>query len=239
MNVGVARQAKVLSDSDQLALQLPIAAPALTRASYIVSDSNRHAVDTLLSWRDANEPFLAICGAPKSGKTHLATILLEGGEAVCRHVNDKLLERDAASSAPLMLIDGVETLDDPRRLLAAVESVRARQGRLVLVGVGDPQDWASGMRDLRTRLAAMARISLEEPDETLLEKLIVKLLLDRQLKAPPAVASFAAPRLRKTFAAAHEFVDALDRASIASKRPVGIGLARSVLANLSEEESGP
>ncbi|MCA8889114.1 MAG: hypothetical protein KDA46_09805, partial [Parvularculaceae bacterium] len=87
--------------------------------------------------------------------------------------------------------------------------------------------------------AAMARISLEEPDETLLEKLIVKLLLDRQLKAPPAVASFAAPRLRKTFAAAHEFVDALDRASIASKRPVGIGLARSVLANLSEEESGP
>ncbi|MEZ5917015.1 MAG: hypothetical protein R3C40_05540 [Parvularculaceae bacterium] len=126
MNVGAARQAKDLSDTDQLALQLPIAAPSLTRASYIVSDSNRHAVDTLVRWRDANEPFLAICGAPKSGKTHLATILLEDGEAVCRHVNDKMLEHDAASSAPLMLIDGVETLDDPRRLLAAVESVRAR-----------------------------------------------------------------------------------------------------------------
>ncbi|MEZ5917016.1 MAG: hypothetical protein R3C40_05545 [Parvularculaceae bacterium] len=53
------------------------------------------------------------------------------------------------------------------------------------------------------------------------------------------MATFA-PRLRKTFAAAaHEFVDVLDRASIASKRPVGIGLARTVLANLSEEESGP
>ncbi len=239
MNVGVASQAKVLSDSDQLALQLPIAAPSLTRASYIVSESNRNAFDTLVRWRDANEPFLTICGAPKSGKTHIATILLEDGDAISRHVNDEILECDAASRAPMMLVDGVEALDDPRRLLAAIESVRARQGRLVLVGVGDPQDWAGELRDLRTRLVAMPRISLEEPDEALLEKLIVKLLLDRQLKTPPAIASFAAPRLRKTFAAVHQFVDALDKASITSKRPVGVGLARSVLANLSEEDSVP
>jgi chromosomal replication initiation ATPase DnaA len=91
---------------------------------------------------------------------------------------------------------------------------------------------------LETRLEAMPRIALEEPDEALLKAVIVRLFERRQWRAQAEVAAFAAPRISRTFAAARAFVDAAGAEAIASGRQITIPLARKVLESLSEVDSG-
>ena len=203
----------------------------LTRRDFVVAQSNAAAFDTLLRWIDAAEPLLVIAGPPGSGKTHLLSIL---GEMTGAGVEAAETGSAACADGGLLIVDGAETLA-PRRLLSMIERARETGARLALAGEGEPPDWAQGLRDLRTRLGAAARIDLGEPDEALLQAVILKLLRDRQLRAGPSLAAYAAARLPKTFAAAQAFVAAIDAASIASGAPVGLRLARGVIANLSEE----
>jgi chromosomal replication initiation ATPase DnaA len=205
------------SAARQFALGLAPPPARLTRGDFVVAESNAAALDTLVRWNAATEPLLVIAGPSGSGKTHLLSILAE-------------ITRDGAACA----LDDAHRLA-PRALLALVEGAREKGERLAIAGEGDPLDWAQGLRDLETRLGAAARIDLADPDEALLQTVILKLLRDRQLRAGPELAAYATARLPKTFAAARAFVEAIDAASIAEGAPVGLKLARTVIANLSEE----
>jgi chromosomal replication initiation ATPase DnaA len=199
----------------QLTLDLPRAPPAMTRANFVVTESNAAAFAAAQAWARSAEPTLVVCGPPASGKTHLARIVAE--------------------IAPAAIVDGLERWDDPRSLLARLDGAG---GRLVLVGRGDPSGWARGLKDLRTRLSAAPRAALVEPDEALLRAVLAKMFRDRQLRAGEAIADFAIRRLPQTFAAAQAFVEALDARSIETGQPIGPKLARAVAANLSEAPAG-
>ncbi len=203
----------------QIALALAPSPARLSRCDFVVASSNERALETLLQWRASTEPLLVIAGPAASGKTHLLHILAED------------------SDSEIAAVDGISAGGDPLRLLSIIEHARETGARLALAGRGNPREWAHGLRDLETRLAAAARIDLVEPDEALLQAVILKLLGDRQLRAGPGLAAYATARLPKTFAAASAFVAAIDAASIANKAPIGLPLARSVIANLSEEPS--
>ena len=98
-------------------------------------------------------------------------------------------------------------------------------------------DWASGLPDLRTRLEAMPRVTLEEPDEAyLLRRIIAKGFRDRQLNVNETVAAYAAPRLPRTFAAAHAFVARADEAALDQQKKITIPLAQDLIDNLLEGE---
>jgi chromosomal replication initiation ATPase DnaA len=206
----------------QIVLDLPASAPRLTRDAFLVSQSNQAALATLERWKKSAEPLLVICGPAGAGKTHLAGILA----------------LETSNAAPLVsIIDDVDRRLPAAEILETIEDARARGERLVLAGRDDPRDWAAGLKDLETRLGAAVRISLEEPDEALLRAVILKLFRDRQLRANEAIADYAVHRIPKTFVAAQRFVSALDAASIEKGKPVGLKLAREIVANLSEEPS--
>lgn len=208
----------------QFSLGLTPAPARLTRQDFVVADSNAAALGTLYSWRASAEPLLVIAGPAGSGKSHLLSILADLGGAAT----------DDADAGGVSIVDDAMTLA-PRALLALIERARETGARLALAGKGDPLDWAQGLRDLETRLGAAARIDLGDPDEPLLQAVILKLLRDRQLRAAPDLAAYATARLPKTFAAARDFVNAMDAASIAEGVPIGVRLAKGVIANLSEE----
>lgn len=203
----------------------------LARADFVTAASNASALDMLTRWNDAAEPLLAIVGPAGSGKTHLLHILAETTGAAVRGSTD--LNELSQSPGGLSIVDDAQGLS-PRALLSLVEGAREAGARMALAGKGDPLGWAQGLRDLATRLAAATRIDLAEPDEALLQSVILKLLRDRQLRAGPDLAAYATARLPKTFAAAEAFVAAIDAASISEAAPVGLRLARAVIANLSE-----
>ncbi|MEX0645580.1 MAG: hypothetical protein WD076_09730, partial [Parvularculaceae bacterium] len=177
-------------------------------------------------------PALAICGPAGAGKTHLAHILAgENGASVFDARDIASLSSDIGR---LAVVDNIDKCADPKRLLALIEERRTKGAKLALAGRGRPADWAEGLKDLATRLEAMTRATLEEPDEALLRAVIGRRFAERQWRTGEGVADYAAPRLPRTFAAAAAFVDAIGAAAIADRAPINVTLARKVLAELSE-----
>lgn len=199
-------------------------------------ESNRAAAQTVDGFMASGEPALAICGPAGSGKSHLAHILAAENAAALRMGAD--IEAAFGDGRALVVIDDAETAPDPKRFFALIEERRAHGLRTVLAGRGRPADWAGGLKDLATRLEAMMRASLEEPDEALMRAVIEQRFRDRQWRTAPGVAAYAAPRLPRTFAAAGAFVEAAGAAAIAAGAPISIPLARKVIDNLSEIGSG-
>jgi chromosomal replication initiation ATPase DnaA len=217
-----------------MALPLPDGAPIYTRGAYVVSDSNAAAWRAAEAWARSGAPAFIICGPAGSGKTHLASILAQDlGGQFC----------DLAATEAPPPGDGAIVFDNlpgnaPHKLFAFIEDLAARRRRLVLAGAGRPGEWSGGLKDLRTRLEAMPRANLGEPDETLIRCVIAKGFRDRQVAVAPEVVNFVALRLQRKFAAARAFVVAADRAALEEKRKISIAFAQEIIDNLLQREPG-
>ena len=84
-------------------------------------------------------------------------------------------------------------------------------------------------RDLRSRLRAIPVVSLTEPDDLLFRALIVKFCADRQLAVDEAVVGYLATRIERSYAAAREAIELLDREGLRLGRPVTRALAAELL----------
>ena len=221
------------SEFTQLPLAFGSRAPRLSRSDYITSNSNRAALETADAWAMSTESRLVICGPAGSGKSHLAAIV--AGSVSTEELNETHpngLTR--LENGRIEVFDNVHQVRDAKELLADIEQGESRNRRVVLVGRGQPVEWARDLRDLKTRIEAMPRICLQEPDEPLLQAVLHKLFADRQLRIDPAIVDYACPRLPRTFAAAQAFVIAVDAEVARSKAPITKFLAGNVINNLSE-----
>ena len=169
-----------------------------------------------------------ICGPPRSGKTHLAHLLVEESRASYALASDFAHD---GTIAPLTIVDGLPC-DDSMAFLDAYERALHQGARLLLVGEGFPSDWSAGVADLRTRLAALPRAQLDDPDEALIKSIISKAFSDRQIKIAPDVIDYAVARLPRTFTAALSFVEIADMAALAAGRRVSRPFVQSFIDHI-------
>ncbi len=212
-------------EAAQLVLPLPRHPPRYDRDAFLIAPTNDAAWRAAEAWLASADPSLIICGPPGSGKTHLATILAE---------NDGWFidwPDEAATPPPDAKIAIIDRLpaDDPRLFLSMLEELTSAGLRTVLVGRGHPGEWAMGFQDLRTRLEAIPRASLDQPDEALLRAVISKAFGDRQIAVDAAVVEYAAPRLPRTFAAALAFVERADEEAARRKKKITVALAKEIV----------
>ena len=235
--IGVAQPAADMTTSEatQIGLDFPAPPPDYRRQAYVVATSNAGVLKGLERWLEqADAPLLAIVGPGKSGKTHIAHIAasdLNCSVLDARDIDD-LAHLDEESPLVMDDVDGIEKAD-LRALFSLVTARQSRRTKTVLVGAGDPGEWAGDLADLRTRLNASPRLTLQQPDEELLKLTIQKLFDDRQLKVDEKFAGFAAPRIPRTFNAAFRFVAECDRRSAANRTVINKKLAREVFSELS------
>ncbi|MEM9495169.1 MAG: hypothetical protein AAGA09_04135 [Pseudomonadota bacterium] len=221
----------------QIPLALPLGAPSYKRADFMLSDANRAALQIADGWREIDEPALVICGPNGAGKTHLAHIAA-GEEAVFLSPATFAEQTHPGwRSAPVVVVDDLPGEASPRAILDAL-TVRSDAGaRTILVGAGDPAAWAGGFKDLETRLQAMPRAILDDPDEALIRAVMVKLFKDRQIDVKSAIIDYAAPRLQRTFGAASAFVALTDEAAMAANGRISLTVAQNIVGKLCEAGS--
>ena len=70
------------------------------------------------------------------------------------------------------------------------------------------------------------------PDDVLLEAVLVKLILDRQLRVEPDVIKYILRRIHRSLGAARDLIGVLDEAALAQKRTISVPLVRSVLEEM-------
>ena len=72
-------------------------------------------------------------------------------------------------------------------------------------------------------------MQIKEPDDTLLQVLLTKLFTDRQIMPSPNVINYVAARMDRTYVAAQQVVDQLDRMALAEKKPISMKMAAALL----------
>jgi chromosomal replication initiation ATPase DnaA len=211
----------------QLGLDLPYR-PALGRADFLVSESNAAALGWIERWPDWPAHVLVLHGPEGCGKSHLAHLWCERSGA--RLIPGReLTEWGAVSASPGIAVDDADRASETA--LLHLHNFCAETGAaLLLVARSAPSAWPIALPDLASRLRAAPAIGVAPPDDALLSAVLVKHFADRQLRVQPAVIAYLVRRMERSFAAAAFLSARLDQLALAEGRPIGLALARRVLA---------
>jgi DnaA-homolog protein len=195
-------------------LLLELASPPAPTLANFVAGANRAAVDALAaaaSGRAAGAVYL--WGEAGTGKSHLLTALR--GDA------------------------RIATIDDADRLGAAAQleafdlfnRVRAAGGSVIAAGVAPPAGLAL-REDLRSRLLSGLAFQLHPLSDDEKAAALAAHAAERGMKLPPVAIDHLLRRLPRDLGTQLAVLDAIDRYSLALKRPVTLPLVREALAAL-------
>ena len=190
-------------------IALPLDWPVADRdEDFLISDANRAAFDHFKRWSLWPVMATILTGPRKSGRSLLGRIFVRktGGR----------------------LFDDAESHDE-EALFHAWNEAQERRKPLLIIADAPPPAWQVTLPDLRSRLTATPQIRIEEPDDALLGDLIVKLLGDRGVAAPPELAEYLLPRIERSYVAVQRVVESLDRVMLLQHRRMTVPMARRAL----------
>lgn len=224
-----------MTEPRQLALDLPCR-EALGREDFLVSRSNRLAVDLIDAYPNWPHSEVLLVGPEGSGKSHLVEVwrAMSGAARVAAATLD-------TSGAPpvqdgsALAVEDCDRGGDEVALFHLLNDMSRAGGNLLLTARKPPAEWGVALADLRSRLGRMAMVTLEPPDDALIEALLVKLFADRQLDVAPSVIRYLALRLERSFSALRRAVERLDRMAIEEQRGVTRAMAARMLAEIGPE----
>ena len=228
--------------AEQLSFDLPIR-QALGREDFFVSPANALAVVMIESPTPWPGGRMVLSGPAGSGKTHLAHVWAARAGARIVAARDLAgADVPALAHGPLVVEDVPEIARDraAQDALFHLYNLMLSEGHpLLLTGRRDPALWDLELPDLQSRMQSAQHIGLTPPDDALLAAVLTKLFADRQLSPKPDVIPYLVARLDRTFAAAGEMVEKMDRAALAEGRTMTRSLAARLLGTPTLELEEP
>ena len=175
---------------------------------FLISDSNRAAFEHLKRWSVWPVMATILTGPRKSGRSLLGRIFVRktGGR----------------------LFDNAEEHDE-EAIFHAWNEAQERRRPLLIVADAPPPLWQVTLPDLRSRLAATPHVEIGDPDDALIGGMILKLLGDRGIAAPPDLAEYLVPRMERSYIAIQQIVETLDRELLSHHRRINVTLVLRVL----------
>ncbi|HEY5721327.1 MAG TPA: chromosomal replication initiator DnaA [Allosphingosinicella sp.] len=175
---------------------------------FLISDSNRAAFEHLKRWSVWPVMATILTGPRKSGRSLLGRIFVRktGGR----------------------LFDNAEEHDE-EAIFHAWNEAQEKRRPLLIVADSAPPLWQVSLPDLRSRLAATPHVEIGDPDDALIGGLILKLLGDRGIAAPPDLADYMVPRMERSYVAVQQIVETLDRELLSHHRRINVTLVRRAL----------
>lgn len=226
-----------MSAATQIPLDLPFR-PAMAAADFLVDTSNAEAVAWIDRWPAWPVPALVVHGPPGSGKSHLVqvwrarshAVVVSGAGLTVEDVPDIVGSDWAVAVEDADAVAGLPHRE--RALLHLHNLARERRASLLLSARRPAARWGVTLPDLSSRLHALPSAGMARPSDTLLAALLAKLCADRRIAVADGVLPYLVARMERSADAARRIVAALDRESLAARRPVTVALARAVMRQL-------
>ncbi len=217
-----------MSDLPQLPLEFDYR-PSMRGEDFLVCANNAEAVAWLDRWPDWPAPFVVIYGEAGCGKTHLAEVFAQATGAKALVLTHDPYETMAEAHA------GV--LEDVDRLVAHHQQdlfhlynfAKENAVQVLMTARIPPADWKIDLPDLKSRMGAVPVVEIGQPDDAMMEAVLVKLFADRQLKVEREVVVYMLSRMERSFEQAIGLVKEIDRQSLSQKRRITVPLVREVL----------
>lgn len=219
----------IVTKPRQLTLGLPHRA-AMGREDFLVGAANAAAFSAVEAWPDWPYGMLLVVGPEGSGKTHLAEIW-RGVAGAARADAARLQAADVPGLADhdALVVEDCGAGLDERALFHLVNEMERQGHSLLLTGRSEPATWRLALKDLASRLSRVPVVTMDLPDDALIEALLVKLFSDRQVAVEPGLLRYLVPRLERSFAFVNRIVSRLDETAIEEQRPVTRSLAARIL----------
>jgi chromosomal replication initiation ATPase DnaA len=216
----------------QLAFALPHA-ESLTRDNFLEGPANAAAVALIDSWPEWPNRVMFLVGPEGCGKSHLAAVWADmaGARSIAAHILDTANLPGALATGALVVEDLKPGDFDERTLFHLMNLAREDGAFVLFTSRLPPAAFDIELKDLRSRLRAVPAVSLLPPDDRLLRALIVKYCADRQLAVDESVVGYLATRLERSYAAARQTVELIDREALRQGRPVTRAFAAELLRN--------
>jgi chromosomal replication initiation ATPase DnaA len=196
---------------------------------FLTAECNREAHRWVTAPSAWQSHALILHGPARCGKTHLAHIWAAENGGVIASAADLTRDSVPALSANDVAIEAVDGTLDQNALFHLFNLTREQGRRLLLTARTPPASWKLDLPDLRSRIASVPAVAIQDPDESLIAALFVKLFADRQLQAPPEVIQYLMPRVERSFDAIESLVTALDQSALRQGRSITPPLARSLI----------
>ncbi len=219
----------------QLALDF-IVAPAPTLDNF-VAGRNAELLQNLRQWafRDTRERFIYVWGLAGSGRSHLlksavAAVRDSGASAAYVECSGGMQFAEDLEHMDRVAVDNVDRLDDTAQiaLFNLYNSLRERHGALLVSGNAPPVQLKL-RADLVTRLGwglvyQVHALSDEEKTQALTRHAAA-----RGFPLSGEVCDYLLNRVRRDLPSLLAMLDALDRHSLETKRPITVPLVRELL----------
>ncbi len=169
---------------------------------------------------------LLIIGDESSGKTHLAKIWQEKVGATFLNDGDDFANYINKSSA--FILEDIETVKSEEYLFHLINFVRNNSFSLLLTAKYLP-DFL--LADLKSRITAMHKILIKQPDDEMLKILLLKQFSDRQLRINNEVIEYILTRTERSFEFVAKLVNLIDQMSLSEKKGITVPMVKKVMSN--------
>ena len=204
------------------------------RADFIVSDCNALAVASIDQWPEWRGTCWALnlVGPSGAGKSHLAAIWQS---LIGNSHHFGALEAEQMPPKPAFYVfDNIDADNkwNEEALFHFFSRCADDQGGLLLLSQTPVGQMNWQLPDLRSRMRAVNVARIDLPDDDLLYALLDKYFADRQMLASPSLLTYLVGRMERSFSAVQNIASALDRRSMAERKPLSVSLARAMFDEL-------
>ena len=185
---------------------------------YFVSKSNYFAFQIINKWPKWEKNILNIYGENFSGKTHLSKIFLTKNNGIMiyeKDINDELFKK-------LKLYENV-VLDEfnyktDEKLLYSIFNLTDSENKFLIINSIKPiNEFNFQLKDLKSRSKNCLFAKIENPDDELMNAIILKNFSDRQIDIDNKLIDYIAKSIDRSYSKISQFIYKIDELSLKKK----------------------
>lgn len=217
------------------------------REDFMVAPCNREAFNLVDSWPKWLTQGMIIYGPKGCGKSHLANLFADKVKIFAdKPIKVSLIDAERinlrnvnkiASENQSIVIENLTPKANAEALFHLFNLYNTEGRYMLWTAETAPSRMSFALKDLQSRLNMLPSVAIKEPDDLMLQTLIVKLFNDRQILISPEILNFIVTNAPRSFEYIGKLVEECDNISLAYQCAVNYNVVKKAMELLAQTDS--